>query len=83
MSNKTYIEQCLAGDVLVEDIDDFVASWHNDPVAQGSLRDNLGFSKEEYKLWAEKPEALPFIILAHKNNVPLRKVIEEHSIAAG
>ena len=66
MSNKTYIEQCIAGDVLVEEIDDFVSNWHNNPAAQGSLRDNLGFSKEEYKLWAEKPEALQYIILAHK-----------------
>ena len=82
MSNKTYMEQCLAGEVLYEEIDDFVKKWHLDKNAKGSLGEYLGFSHEEYKLWAEQPNSLRFIIFAHKSNVPIQQAIKEQSIAA-
>ncbi|MGD0090620.1 MAG: hypothetical protein ABSE73_11935 [Planctomycetota bacterium] len=80
--SKSFIEQCLAGEVLPEAIDEFVAKWHNDSNAKESLRDYLGFSGEEYKLWAEQPEALEYILLARKNKVPLREAIQAQSVAA-
>ena len=68
MSKKSFIEQCLKGDALPDEIDDFVANWHNDPVAKGTLRDYLGFSLDEYRRWAEQPEVLPIIISARVEN---------------
>jgi len=55
------------GEALLDDIDDYVHLWHEgagDPDA--SLADFLGFTDEEYKLWAEKPNSLPFILKAQK-----------------
>ena len=80
--SKTYIEQCLAGEVLLEEIDEFVAKWHEDKANTATLREFLGFSPEEYKLWAEKPEALAYIIFAHKNNIPIEKALEDQAVAA-
>ena len=80
--SKSYMDQCLAGDVLLEEIDGFVAKWHEDKNTQLSLREYLGFSLEEYKLWAEKPAALDLIIFARKNNLPLKKAIGAQAAAA-
>ncbi|TCT21548.1 hypothetical protein [Thiobaca trueperi] len=62
MSN--FIEQCLAGLALPDDIDDFVDSWH-DGDSKVSLHRYLGMSKSEYSLWVADPGVLPYIINAH------------------
>ena len=57
---KTFVEKCLGGEALLDDIDDYIDRWHEgegDPDA--SLAAFLGFTDEEYKLWAEKPNAWP------------------------
>jgi hypothetical protein len=69
-----FVQKCLAGEALAEDIDDYVDRWHNgegDPEA--SLAGFLGFTDEEYKLWAEKPSSLPFILNARRGGVSLRE----------
>ena len=65
MSN-TFIEQCLNGDALLEDIDDFIAQWHEDE-STAPLHEHLGMTKEEYALWLKLPELLPLIIKSHKD----------------
>ena len=47
--DQTFVEKCLAGLALLEDIDDYVEAWHEgsgDPDA--TLADYLGFTTEEY-----------------------------------
>lgn len=64
----TFISQCLAGDVLIDEIDDFVDQWHNgesDPNLE--LHEFLGMTWNEYTLWVTQPSVLPFILKAHKN----------------
>jgi hypothetical protein len=82
LMSKTYIEQCLAGDIPMEAIDDFVARFHEDRTIKGRLRDYLGFTYEEYKYWVEDEESLPHIIYARKHGIPLRKAIEAQAVAA-
>ena len=76
-SEKTFVEKCLAGEALLDDMDDYIDRWHvgeGDPNA--SLAAFLGFTDEEYKLWAEKPSALAFILDARKGGVHLSQAAE-------
>ena len=77
MSNAetTFVQKCLAGEALADDIDDYVDLWHEgegDPGA--SLAQFLGFTDTEYRLWAEKPHLLPFILNARRGGVSLDNV---------
>lgn len=70
MSNAegmTFVAKCLAGETRADDIDDFVDRWHEgegDPAT--SLAQYLGFTNTEYRLWAERPHLLPFILDARR-----------------
>src|SRR6266568_4673137 len=75
----TYMDLLLKGEVLQEDIDDFVAYWHEAPdnsaTARQSLEDFLGMTWDEYRLWVEHPESLRFIAAAHKAKQPVATVL--------
>lgn len=66
----TYMSLLLRGGALLEDIDDYIARWHDAPegsvAASQSLEDFLGMSWDEYQLWVEHPESLRFIVAARK-----------------
>lgn len=71
----TFVEKCLVGEALADDVDDYVDRWHDgegDP--DTSLADFLGFTDLEYRLWAEKPHLLPFILSARREGVSLDNV---------
>ena len=76
---RTYMDLLLSGEVLQEDIDDFVAHWHEAPensaAARQSLEDFLGMTWDEYRLWVEHPESLRFIAAAHKAKQPVATVL--------
>jgi hypothetical protein len=65
MSN--FIEKCLRGEVLLEEIDDFVDAWHEGK-SRSPLHTFLGMTQSEYSLWVVDPGVLPFIVTAHKQN---------------
>lgn len=68
----TFITSCLNGEVLVEDIDDFVEAWHEGREgANQELHEYLGMSWEEYSIWATTPSILPFIISARHKRISL------------
>jgi len=73
---KTFIGRCLEGDVRIEAIDDFVEKWHESETSM-PLHEYLGFTWDEYKLWAEQPQALRFILSARKNKIPVAQAIEK------
>lgn len=76
---RTFMDLLLSGEALQEDIDDFVASWHDAPensaAARQSLEDFLGMTWDEYRLWVEHPESLRFIAAAHKAKQPVATVL--------
>jgi len=72
---RNFVEKCLADEALADDIDDYVGLWHDSESDPGvSLADFLGFSDLEYRLWAEKPHALPLILNARWHGVPLGSI---------
>src|SRR4051795_5649991 len=71
----TFVQKCLAGEALGDDIDDYVDRWHEgEGNPDASLAEFLGFTDMEYKLWAEKPHLLPFILNARRGGVSLDSV---------
>lgn len=69
---KAFVDKCLAGEALLDDIDDYIDRWHEgEGNPDASLAAFLGFTDEEYKLWAEKPNTLAFILNARKSGVRL------------
>jgi hypothetical protein len=62
------MDRYAQGDVIAEDIDDYVDLWHNDaPTRDGrvvSLGDFLGMTRGEYEAWVHDDSALPHILQA-------------------
>ncbi|MET0081141.1 MAG: hypothetical protein ABW119_22025 [Candidatus Thiodiazotropha lotti] len=73
MSN--FIQMCVNGDVLTEEIDDFVDQWHEDD-SDVPLNVYLGMTKLEYKLWIADSAVLPYIVTAHKEHRKVGELIE-------
>ena len=62
---RTFVDLCLEGEVLAEEIDDFVDMWHEGSSGQ-TIYAFLGLTREEYGLWVEKPSSIYFILEARK-----------------
>jgi hypothetical protein len=81
MSKKpksTFIELCVRGQVLLEDIDDYVDTWHEGNFDQ-ELHEFLGMDEDEYALWMRDASVLPFIVTAHAKRRSLNEVLEEYN----
>lgn len=77
-----FIQKCLAGDVLSDEIDDYVEQWHKGVEGQGmELHQYLGMTWSEYTLWSTKPSVLPLILKAHKNNTTLDRAQNYEQLA--
>jgi hypothetical protein len=90
MSNHThapamFLERYLNGEVLAEDIDDFIDLWHENPEGR-EIYEFLGMSEQEYSLWVRDPDTLPQIARSRRTRLPLeavfRATLEEFPIAA-
>jgi len=66
----TFVGLCLSGDALLDEIDDFIDRWHDQPTGL-ELHDYLGMTLEEYSLWLRIPDTLPYIIAARREHLPL------------
>jgi hypothetical protein len=65
-SHDTFIQLCLRGEVVQDEIDDFVDRWHDDETDHRPIHKFLGMTKEEYNLWVEQPGALRLILAARE-----------------
>ena len=74
---QTFIELALNGDVLPDEIDDFVDAWHEGD-ASNDLHEFLGLTLQEYSLWVSNPDFIEIIIAARYNNEPLRKAVNDN-----
>lgn len=81
MSN--FIQQCIDGDALLEDIDDFIDAWHDGESGLG-LAEYLGMTSSEYNAWIIQPDILPIIIKARRDKKDSATLINEevYSMAA-
>lgn len=72
-----FIDSCLQGDALVDEIDDYVDRWHDSDDDTISLRDYLGMNKKEYILWMNDPANIHFILHARYRGIDVEQAIEE------
>lgn len=82
--SKSFIDSCLSGDALLDEIDDWVERWHGNPSKQ-TLSHWLGMGKDEYAAWLEEPSAIRLIVAARKSGRDLQDLLtsnEEMLIAA-
>ncbi|WP_133510383.1 hypothetical protein [Candidatus Thiosymbion oneisti] len=73
---SSFIEKCINGEVLLDDIDDFVDSWHAG-TSKLPLHHYLGMSRSEYSLWIADPDVLPYIINAHRYEKDISELLDE------
>ena len=73
MSN--FIEMCLSGEALLDEIDDFVDEWHEGD-GTVTLHRFLGMTRSEYALWVNDSGVLPFIVVARREGKDVSEVIE-------
>lgn len=81
----SFIQLCLSGDVLAEEIEEFVEDWHEGRAgADQELHEFLGMNWDEYAIWATNPSILPFILSAHHKGISLDEEInqERYALAA-
>lgn len=74
---KNFVELCLNGNALIEEIDDFVDRWHHGS-DNTSLRDFLGLSKSEFSLWIKDPDVLPYVICSRREERPFAQVVNDN-----
>lgn len=71
-----FIDDCIHGRALLDDIDDYVDQWHEGSTAL-PLNTYLGMSDAEYSLWVSDTEILPFIVAAHRENRDVSEIVDE------
>ena len=76
-----FIEKCLTGDALIEDIDDYIDDWHQGDSSL-SLHEFLGMTRSEYHLWVEDPSYLPYIVNARVRGLELTESSEPQGALA-
>ncbi len=76
MSAESFIARCLQGELLTEEIDNWVEQWHHSD-SELSLAEYLGMTVEEYNAWLLDDGILPFIIKARRDGLPLESVVEQ------
>ncbi len=78
MSN--FIQKCEKGEVLLEEVDDFIDAWHEGK-SNMLLHEFLGMTKAEYNLWVVDPNVLPYIVTAHLKNRNVSELLDSlHSL---
>ena len=80
--DKNFINDCIKGYSLLDEIDDYIDEWH-DSDTDLSLHDFLGMTKREYSLYIQDEDYLALIVTAHKENEPIEEIIQNQiSMAA-
>lgn len=79
MSESKFVDACLQGDALLDEIDDYVDKWHESD-SDEELDTFLGFTESEYDLWLNQGDSIiRNILFARKNDVA---IAETQSLSA-
>ena len=76
MTPSTFVELVLAGEAEPDQIDDYVAAWHEGEGGD-SLPEFLGFTDDEYALWVEQPRTLTAIVTARRLGLDLAAAVSD------
>jgi hypothetical protein len=88
-SPETFVGACLAGDAFIDDVDDWVARWHDAPeessISELELNEYLGLDDAEYALFLHEPRVLRFVVAAHRRSRPVDELLvsrDDYALAA-
>lgn len=86
MFEKTFMDACLAGEALLDSIDDYIEYWHTHETGN-DLHEFLGMTPYEYAQWLKSGEdiILRDILEARNEDVPYpeyQDMTDERRIAA-
>ncbi len=80
----TFVDDVLAGRALASDIHDYIAAWHDAPAGSREskleLHDYLGLSWDEYRLWAEKPSSIRYLLAAREEHKPVETILRRATV---
>jgi hypothetical protein len=75
----TFFDLFSDGRVSVDDVDDFVAAWHESGDGETRpLSEYLGMTKEEYGLWVADHRLLPSMVDARRGGQSLRAQVADY-----
>ena len=77
-----FIQKCINGDALLEEVNDFIDSWHESDV-DTPLHTFLGMSEQEYRLFVQDENYLAWIVAAQREEKPVHVFVKQNlSMAA-
>lgn len=62
----TFIDAALGNSATLDDIERWIASWHEEYEGDATLADYLGMTEVEYATWLEDASSLGAIIEDHR-----------------
>jgi len=75
--NDSFIEKCLRGEAMIDEIDDYVEKWHSS-AEDGDIHTFLGMTGKEYGLWIRDPYTLPYIVASRHESIPLHQIVNDN-----
>lgn len=78
---NNFIQMCISGDALQDEIDEYVEAWHSGKVENCELHEYLGMTWEEYSIWGTSPSVIRYIIAARKRGTTLDKELDNQRYA--
>lgn len=73
---KNFIDLCVSGECLLEDMDDFIDEWH-DGDYHNELHEFLGMSWDEYGSWLADSGVLPIIIESRRSGADFKMFLNK------
>lgn len=77
MSDSSFLSLALRGEVLSDEIEDFVEAWHESDSLM-DIHDYLGMTFDEYSLWVSDPDAIDTILAARHMHKPLKEAVNDN-----
>lgn len=72
--SKTFIDKCLVGDLLLDELDDYILEWKNSDSSL-ELHEHLGFTENEYRLWVDDATTINLILYAHEKHLDINDLL--------
>lgn len=81
----SFVSALRGGQTCAHEINAWIAAWHDLDTDIPELHDFLGFTPDQYKIWASDPKALPGILAQHgivNPDIQGRSLIISHNISS-
>ena len=79
-ASKRFIDLALNGEVLADEIDDFVEAWHMSDSGE-ELHDYLGMTWQEYSLWVSDAGYLGLVLSARHRGQAIEHAINDNYLS--